>query len=527
MIEPTKNAVSKNLQKIYKEAASYYKIPFVYKDRKKIVIWCIFISAIVINVYLYFHILDNFPHLLNDFESPYLRIAENLYKHGEYSSCNSEDCVPDTSVLPVAPLIGYLVFSICGVGNTALEVIRIILMLSNFGIIITAYCIGKMFNYKIGCVAAILAAVDLSMFCWSNNLKPDMIYAFLFTLSIYFLVKFIKIKQSKKNIILASIFLGLAVLTKAGLYMLFPLIAGFLLVFLLFVKKKSFVKCFYYVSLFVVIQLVFVMGWQMRNIHATGVMAFSSHVGQIALFKKHIPFVLAHQEGISVEEARIRLREKYATEDIMKLDRAGRDAYFKNVAFKIVLGSPLDTAFVYLRSSPQLFLGTTPPDFLFSKRKRDELFEILQVKLYTEYQYKNDERTSLPTLSKREPIYMGPLSSFPLLKKLWNSNHYSYIFLWSMIKAHILLICLMTIIGSFLIAKEKSDRWILVLMVLIIAYTILIVGPETASRHRAIFMPILYFLSSYGLVWLGKVLQQFVKRKRRSWNEKASEIQTS
>jgi hypothetical protein len=522
MIEPTKNTVSKNLQKIYKEAASYYKIPFVDKDRKKIVIWCIFISAIVINVYLYFHILDNFPHLLNDFESPYLRIAENMYEHGKYSNCYSEDCVPDTTVLPVAPTIGYLVFLVFGVGNTALEVLRIILMLSNFGIIVITYYIGKMFNYKIGCVAAILAAADVSMFCWSNNFKADMIYAFLFTLSIYFLVKFVKFKQSKKNIILASLFLGLAVLTKAGLYMLFPLIAGFLLVFLLFVKKESFVKCFYYVSLFVVIQLVFVVGWQMRNIHATGVKAFSTHVGRIALFKKHVPFVLAYQDGISVEEAQKRLREKYATEDIMKLDRAGRDAYFKNVAFKIILGSPLDAAFVYLRGSPQLFLGTTPPDFLFTKQKREELFEILQVKLYDIHHYSRNDNSSLPMVSKRVPKYMGPSSSSPLLKKLWNSNHYSYIFMWSMIKAHILLIYLMTIIGSFLIAKEKSDRWILVLMVLIIAYSIPIVGPETASRHRAILMSFFYFLSSYGLVWIGMVLQQFIKR--RSWNEKASKI---
>ena len=488
------------------------------KDRKKIVIWSIFISAIVINVYLYFHILDNCPYLLDDFESPYLKVAENMYEHGKYSYCDTEDCVPTTAVLPVAPVIGYLVFLICGVGNTALEVIRIILMLSNFGIIVITYYIGKMFNYKIGCVAAFLAAVDLSMFCWGNNFKADMIYAFLFTLSIYFLVKFIKIKQSKKNIILASMFLGLAVLTKAGLYMLFPLIAGFLLVFLLFVKKESFIKCFYYVSLFVVIQLVFVTGWQMRNVHATGVKSFSSYVGEILLFRKHVPFLLAHQDGISVEETRIRLREKYDTEDILKLDLPAKDEYFKDVALRIILNSPLDFAIVLLKGTPQLFLGTTPPDFLFTKHKREKFYEILQVKLYN-YILPND-KSSLPMRSKRVPEYMGPFSSSPLLKKLWDSNHYSYIFMWSMIKAHLLLIYLMTIIGSFLIAKEKSDRWILVLMVLIIAYYIPIVGPETASRHRAILMSIFYFLCSYGLVWLGMVLLQFIKR--RSWNEKAS-----
>ena len=483
------------------------------KDRKKIVIWCIFLFAIIINVYLYVHILDNFPHLLNDFESPYILIANNLYNHGEYSLRASEGCAPDTVTLPVAPIIGYLVFLICGVGNTAFEVLRIILMLSNFGIIIISYYIGKIFNYKIGCAAAFLAAADVSMFCWSNNFKPDMLYAFLFTLSIYFLIKFVKVKQTKKNIVLASLFLGLAVLTKAGLFILFYPIAGFLLVFLLIVKKESFFISLYYVSLFVVIQLVFIMGWQVRNYQATGVMDYSSKVGEMLLFKKHIPYVIAYQEGISNQEARERMRKKYDTEDIMKLDAAARSEYFKKVAFGIVLRSPLDYAIVIAKTSPQLFLGTTPPDFLYTKQKREDFFEILQVELY-DYNLPN-AKSSLPMLTKRVPAYMGPFSSSPLLKKLWDSNHYSYIFLWSIIKAHVLLIYLMTIIGCFLILRDKSDRWVLVLMVLIIIFYVPVLGPETASRHRAVLMSIFYFLSSYGLIWLGKVFLQFINSRAK------------
>ena len=491
------------------------------KDRKKIVIWCIFLFAIIINVYLYVHILDNFPHLLNDFESPYILIANNLYNHGEYSLRASEGCAPDTVTLPVAPIIGYLVFLICGVGNTAFEVLRIILMLSNFGIIIISYYIGKIFNYKIGCAAAFLAAADVSMFCWSNNFKPDMLYAFLFILSIYFLIKFVKVKQSKKNIILASLILGLAVLTKPGLYLLFYPIAGLLLVFLLFAKKKSFIKSLYYVSLFVVIQLVFIMGWQMRNYHATGVMEYSSRIGHSALLSNQVPLLMAYQEGISKEEARKRIHNKYITEDILKLDSIERNKYFKNVAFKIVLNSPLDYAVVVLKNSGALFLGTSPPDFLFSKQKREELFEQLQLKLYYVYEYENTD--SLPTLSKRVPKYMGAFSGYPLIKKLWNSNHYSYIFMWGIIKLHLLLIYLMAIVGILLIVKYKSDRWVMILMILIIAYCVATTGiGPVASRLRAVFMPILYFLSSYGIIGLGTVLQQFIKR--RSWNEKASEI---
>jgi hypothetical protein len=253
------------------------------------------------------------------------------------------------------------------------------------------------------------------------------------------------------------------------------------------------------------------MGWQVRNYHATGAMDFSSKVGEIILFKKHIPFIIAYQEGISNQEARERVRKKYATEDIMKLDATARGEYYKKVAFSIVLRSPLDYAIVIAKSSPQLFLGTTPPDFLYTKQKREDLFEILQVELY-DYNLPND-KSSLPMLTKRVPEYMGPLSSSPLLKKLWDSNHYSYIFLWSIIKAHVLLIYLMTIIGCFLILRDKSDRWVLVLMVLIIIFYVPVLGPETASRHRAVLMSIFYFLSSYGLIWLGKVFLQFINSR--------------
>jgi hypothetical protein len=324
-------------------------------------------------------------------------------------------------------------------------------------------------------------------------------------------VKFVKLKQSKKNIILASLFLGLAVLTKSGLVILFYPISGFLLAFLLFIKKKSFIKSFYYVGLFVVIQLVFIMGWQVRNYQATGVMDYSSQVGEMLLFKKHIPFIIAYQEGISNQEARERVRKKYDTEDIMKLDAAARSEYFKKVAFSIVLRSPLDYAIVIAKTSPQLFLGTTPPDFLYTKQKREDFFEILQVELY-DYNLPK-AKSSLPMLTKRVPAYMGPFSSSPLLKKLWDSNHYSYIFLWSIIKAHVLLIYLMTIIGCFLILRDKSDRWVLVLMVLIIIFYVPVLGPETASRHRAVLMSIFYFLSSYGLIWLGKVFLQFINSR--------------
>ena len=72
----------------------------------------------------------------------------------------------------------------------------------------------------------------------------------------------------------------------------------------------------------------------------------------------------------------------------------------------------------------------------------------------------------------------------------------------------------MTMVGSFLILKDKSDRWVLILMALIVVYYVAIIGiGPSASRVRCTLMPIFYFLSSYGLIWLGKVLQQFINNR--------------
>ena len=79
----------------------------------------------------------------------------------------------------------------------------------------------------------------------------------------------------------------------------------------------------------------------------------------------------------------------------------------------------------------------------------------------------------------------------------------------------------MTFVGIILMLKDKSDRWVLMLTILVIAYCVAVsgVGP-VGSRLRVVFMPILYFLSSYGLVWVGEVFQKY--KERRSWNEKTS-----
>jgi len=488
------------------------------KDRKKIVIWCIFAYAIVVNVYLYVHILDNFPHLLNDLEMTYLLVSANLYKYGAYSFCMSIDCLPTLKILPVFTYIGFLVFSVFGLEEMAIEVIRIILILSNLGIVFISYRIGSLFNYKVGCVAAFLAASDLSMFCWANNFRPDMLYAFLFTLFLFFLIKFIKVTQSKKNIVLASLFLGLAALTKPGVYLLFGPLSVFLLFFLLIIKKIRITKGLYYICLFVIIQSIFIGGWKARNYFTEGSWVFCSQVGSTFIW--HVAPLKAYQDGISFREAAGKLTEKYETEEVKKLDIDGRISYYNANLVKVILSSPIDYSVVVFKGLQFFLLGSSPPDFLFSSQRREELFEIAGIKLT----YEKDILSKSPSLyfTRRVPSsveYAGNSTSLPFLEKLLSKGFISYVLLWCFIKSHLLIIYTMALVSIFVIFTGKSNRCVLLVMLLISAYFIFTIGPIGSTRHRAINMPIYYFLGSYGLIWLGNVLQRF--KKRRNWNEKA------
>ena len=197
----------------------------------------------------------------------------------------------------------------------------------------------------------------------------------MFTLVLCFFIKFIKVNQSRKNIILASFFLGLAALTKPGAYLLFCPLSVFLLFFLLRIKRIPLAKGFCYIGMFVVIQAAFIGGWTARNYYTEGTWVFCSQVGANAFFY-HGAHLKAYQDGIPFREAVKKMREEYETEKVKELDVNERSVYYKGLLTRMILSSPLDYSVVILKYFDFLFLGSPPPDYLFSKQRREELFSI-------------------------------------------------------------------------------------------------------------------------------------------------------
>jgi len=61
---------------------------------------------------------------------------------------------------PAYPIMYYDVFSAFGIGKKAYEALQVVSILMNIGIVFLIYRIGRLFRYKIGCLAALLVVLD-------------------------------------------------------------------------------------------------------------------------------------------------------------------------------------------------------------------------------------------------------------------------------------------------------------------------------------------------------------------------------
>ena len=458
----------------------------------------ILIFMIISQAYLYSHVYRNSPDFAVTGERSFTIIAANLYSDGKYSlgeRDSGNNLITTTWRTPVFPIIYYAIYTMVGVGETANEIVRIIFLLFNMATIYMVYRIGNIFNYYTGCTAALLAIFDLSSFSWANNYEyPDTMLAFLMTLFLYYIIKFVQVNNSYLYILLSSFFLGMAALTKPVAYLLSLAIVLFLLLYLHKRKRFNMRKMFMCIMLFMSFQVVFVGGWKIRNYYATGNSDITSLQGQHLLFY-NAAYLKAYQDGIPFVEASSGLSKKYLIIAHREgLSKADASTYYSNTAKNIIMSSLKDYLIVVFKRVPKLLLNSPPPEFLYSRAGRDELRKELKIKDFGD---------------------IG--STVPALKILWFNGHFrSFVFLWGFIKGHLMLIYLMSLLGIILMFKNKHDKWILFLMLIILVYFIGLSSPVSHDRYRAPIMPVFYFLSGYCVTCLlGTVFLYNKKRIER------------
>ncbi|MGQ0645294.1 MAG: glycosyltransferase family 39 protein [Elusimicrobiota bacterium] len=435
------------------------------------------IFSAALNVVVGVHIVRNFPDIARSFDTSYYDVAKNVYERGAFSVGETDlkgNLLPTAYRTPVYPYMYVALFRIVGTGQAADRLMRVVFAILGVGTVWLTYRIGLFFSYRAGCLAASLAALDLNAVFFVHELDfPDVPLAFLTTLSLYFLMLFLRDKASYRNIALSSLFLGVGALTKPVVYLLWAPLAVFLGGFLVRLRGAAWTAGLGKLGLFMAIQAVFIGGWTVRNLDQVGYLKFVTMEGQHMLFW-NANHLVAYQEGIDYSTAKRKLMDLYMTPAMQRLDIGAQDQYFGMVGRKLIFASPLDYAMVLLRRTPVWLLGTPHPDFLFSRATRDRLIRL--------------------RLEEFPAVHHARFSQ--TFRVMWSRGYKAVVGLGFFMKFYLAAVYILAFGGMFFLLRNSVDRWTLAALLLFVAYFAAVCNPVSAGRYRLPVMPVFFLLAA-------------------------------
>lgn len=189
-------------------------------------------------------------------ETHYQTIAEHILYNHEFSL---ETGNPTSMRPPLYPaFLSTIYFLTGGIHLNAARIAQIILSLAT---IYMVFLLGKkIFNEKIGLLAAFVFSVYPSFLFFTHFLLAEVLFTFLFTFFIWYFLSFIE-KRSSRDILLAGIFMGLSSLTRSILYP-FLIVA---LIFLLISCKGTMAQRVKWLFLLAMGYTIIVGPWTIRN----------------------------------------------------------------------------------------------------------------------------------------------------------------------------------------------------------------------------------------------------------------------
>lgn len=409
----------------------------------------------------------------------YINVARHLYHDGVYSfgELHGDGVLLPTSRFPPV-YVGVILLNFWLFGDTAvaLEAVRLIMFVLAIVTIVYTYRIGCLWNRPIGYAAAAIAVLDVHMLAVAMNYDlPDFAVAFFTTVGIFHFLRAVRTTtQSLHDVVLAAVFLGVAMWTKVSAVLLWvPLLlvlVGYLLRHRGFTHRRKML----HVGIFLSIVLAFFVGWKVRNWYAVGSSSFTSQSGEV-LLHYHAGHTLARLRGTpdaarAIEAELAALRPPNAPES---LTTVALDDYQRTVARQILLAHPFTYLTVKVLDVPNLFLGTLPPYYFFPRAQVEDILQMINT-----------------------GIVAGHL---PLLRAFWADGRYLYLAIYASLKLFIVALLLAASIGAVRMARERSSTWMLATMLLVIAYVTYVSTPVADPRYRSIAMPFLYVLAAYGL----------------------------
>jgi hypothetical protein len=426
-------------------------------------------------------------------ERRWIALGESLYRHGSYSLPGPDGALaPTLTVPPLWPAVIWLSYAAFDAGATAHRALRALCVLTNLGVIALTWGIGRMLSPRVGVLAAILGALDLSSFFWATHFSvPDVPCGFFFTAAL--LLFFGLVRQTPAaprgaappsgaaRLLLCGLFLGLAAWTKPQAGVLWVPLLLFLLVLLRFRQRCGAGTTLRAAAMLALMPVLFILLWCTRNWLATGHFAYSSQFGRQALIWSG-GYLTAYQEGIDFAEASGRLLEQYtAGGRVEQMSEGERDAYYLAEGRKLIFASPVDYAWVVLRNTPPLLFGTCWPDFMWDAGERRRIAEIK---------------------ARSGPSPPGFLTNAAFLAEAWRSGRHAFVTLYLFVKAHIAGVYLAALAGALLLSTHAGGAWLTAGIVTIVAANTALGSPASHDRYRYPVMPLVYVLAGRGVAGL-------------------------
>jgi len=425
----------------------------------------------------------------------YHSLAVNILNHGVFSRASGPPFVYESFRSPGYPLVLAAVYRLFGVSELPLMVLQAI---TATGAVALTWLLGRrLFSPRIGALAAVILSLDVASVCLGQMLLSETIFTMLMVTAIWLLVRGLSPLRSWPGFALSGLALACATFVRPVAYYLVP--SGAVGIAAYIVLKGRATTAFRSrwrlamgrAGAFILVPVLLVGGWQLRNLHKTGSARFSQIEGQnmlwyraagaIAMRDHKTLFQTQREWGLDTEHSDFSGWLAAHPEFAGSTDAARSEEWLRR-GIAIVTSNPGWYLIVYLRGTVALLLepGTYFLAYLVGFETSERGRELID---------RIDE--------------MSLASVTAVLSAVWSEHRFLFLSsLWGL--AFLALLYIGVVLWLVRVPHRGWTSGVLTVVIVLGYFVIASAGPEASSRFRVPMMPLLALLSAAGWLSLPK-----------------------
>lgn len=338
-------------------------------------------------------------------------------------------------------------------------------LLDSVTCVIIFLCAGLL-NKKYALLTGVFAIFSPLMIIISSQILSDTLFLFLFTLSLFFLLKYWRSSNLKKYIYLVGLFLGLSTFIRAAT---FPLIFISLPIIFLIIKKNgnNYIKSFSTISIFLLLALAPISNRIFENIIEYDTYSLTSQGGSHIAYWM-VPGVLSVSKEVDRNSA-VNLVN-------MEIDKLGG-----------VTGKPFKDSKTRINASINILKKESIYNITYAWF-RSSIINVTSSPILIDYRVRS---LSHPSFAKEGNINKWTETLFS------NKEYFPYLIIL-LLSFTCSLFCIYSILVGFYVLT-KSNLFITFLSISIIMYFSLITGPTVSPKYCMPYIPILLYLQGMSI----------------------------